>query len=71
MRLFGNNLFGNNIDVSCEYCHNRQKTDKIITCKLNKSIENGNCSYFKYNPLMRVPKVTPNLPKYDPDDFKL
>lgn len=71
MGLFGSNLFGNNIDVSCEYCHNGQKINGIIICKVNKTIVNGACPRFKYNPLMRVPKTAPKMPKYNPDDFKL
>lgn len=71
MKLFGANLFGNNIEVSCEYCHNGQKFNEITICKANKEIVNGNCSKFKYNPLMRVPKTAPTMPKYDPKDFEL
>lgn len=71
MNLFSSGLFGNNIDVSCDYCHNGQKINGIIICKANKEIIDGKCSKFKYNPLMRVPKTVPNLPNYDPKDFEL
>lgn len=71
MNFFGNKLFGNNIDTSCEYCSNAQKINGIILCKTNREIINGNCSRFKYNPLMRVPKTAPNFPQYDPKDFEL
>ncbi|MEE0265065.1 MAG: hypothetical protein UD936_05495 [Acutalibacteraceae bacterium] len=71
MNLFGPKLFGNNIDTSCEYCNNSQKINGIILCKANKEIVNGNCSKFKYNPLMRVPKTAPRFPQYDPKDFEL
>ena len=71
MKLFGSKLFGNNIDTSCEYCSNAQKINGIILCKANKEIVNGDCSRFKYNPLMRVPKTTPVFPQYDPKDFEL
>jgi len=71
MKLFNSGLFGNNIDVSCEYCHNAQKINGITICKANKQIINGGCSRFRYNPLMRVPKTAPVFPKYDPKDFEL
>ena len=71
MKFFGSKLFGNNIDTSCEYCSNAQKINGIILCKANREIVNGNCSKFKYNPLMRVPKTAPKFPQYDPKDFEL
>lgn len=65
-------LFGNTIKVSCDYCSNATKTDSGITyCKAKREIKNEKCFRFKYNPLMRIPKVTPALPKYNPEDFKL
>lgn len=65
-------LFGNNIDTSCEYCSNAEKAgDGVIICKVSREIKDGKCPKFKYNPLLRVPKTLPNLPKYDPKDFEL
>lgn len=65
-------LFGNNIDINCEYCANGQRTaDNIIICKVKREIVDGKCFRFKYNPLLRKPKTMPNLPKYDPKDFEL
>ena len=69
--ILGNNLFGNNIEVSCEYCHKSQKINGITICRANREIVNGKCSGFKYNPLMRVPKTAPKMPKYDPKDVEL
>ncbi len=65
-------LFGNNIAVSCEYCDNCEKNDNNIQlCKARTQIVDGKCKRFKYNPLLRVPKQSYNLPKYDPKDFEL
>lgn len=66
-------LFGNNIDCSCDYCHNaRILKDGSIYCKRNKSINNlGQCSYFDYNPLKREPRPRPKPRNYDPEDFML
>ncbi len=71
MGLFGKKLFGNNIDASCEYCHHAQKVNDIFICTLNKTLTNGKCMQFSYNPLMRVPRTMPNLPKFDPKDFEI
>ena len=42
--ILGNNLFGNNIEVSCEYCHKSQEINGITICRANREIVNGKCS---------------------------
>lgn len=70
--MFFKKLFGNNIEASCEYCHNAVfKENDVIICSVNREIKDGKCMRFKYNPLLRTPKILPNLPKYDPKDFEL
>lgn len=65
-------LFGNNITPSCEYCDNCvDGGGGVLICTKNKEIIQGKCKGFKYNPLLRVPKSAPLLPKYDPKDFEL
>ena len=36
-----------------------------------KSIKNGKCRKFKYNPTLRVPKSTEALPEFKKEDFEL
>lgn len=65
-------LFGNNIECNCEYCNNWIYEDEEYLCRLEKQIdENGNCKKFSYDPLKRAPYRKPNLPEYDPNEFKL
>lgn len=60
-------LFGNNISPDCSYCHNM--VDNI--CVKKKIIKNGKCRKFSYNPLLRVPKVEPNMMKFSREEFEL
>ena len=71
MGLFGKKLFGNNIEVSCDYCERAKVINNEPICTMNKSIEAGKCIYFVYNPLLRIPRTMPNLPLFDPKDFEL
>lgn len=64
-------LFGNNIEVSCNYCAHSQINNGCQFCTVNKVLKNGKCRKFEYNPTMRVPKHSNNLQKYNPDDFVL
>ena len=43
-------LFGNNIEIKCEYCANSADAPSGYICTLRKSIKNGKCRKFKYNP---------------------
>ena len=64
-------LFGNNIEVSCDYCANSQIQSGCQFCTVNRVLKNGKCRKFLYNPIMRVPKTQNMLPKYSEDDFVL
>lgn len=65
-------LFGKNIAVDCQYCDNCvTDAQGAQICMKNKSIVNGKCRKFEYNPLLRKPFKPPVLPKYNPEDFIL
>lgn len=65
-------LFGNTIEVKCDYCSHADKDENdVIFCTKKRAITDGKCFRFKYNPLMRIPKGAPVLPKYNPEDFQL
>lgn len=64
-------LFGNNIKPSCEYCEMSSFFEGNIVCNKNKEIANGKCRSFEYAPLKRVPKSTPVLQQFSPEDFTL
>lgn len=64
-------LFGNNIKPCCDYCEFSAVSDGKIGCSKNKTFENEKCRSFKYDPLKRVPKTTPVLGQYSPEDFAL
>lgn len=64
-------LFGNNIDVSCDYCANSKVNNGVQFCTMNKVLKNGKCRKFVYNPIMRVPKTQNNLRKYNAEEFVL
>lgn len=64
-------LFGNNIELSCDYCAHSQINNGTQFCTKNKVLKNGKCKKYEYNPTMRVPKKQNTLPKYKPEDFAL
>ena len=65
-------LFGNHIDVKCEYCKNSSDYDGASVCKLNRSLlPDGTCPRFTYDPLRRAPQNLPPLGLHDPEEFKL
>ncbi len=64
-------LFGNNIKPDCEYCDYAKFENESYFCTKNKTIINEKCKKFQYNPLKRVPKASPALQQYSPDDFRL
>lgn len=65
-------LFGNHVDVNCEYCSNSSECDGANICRLNRCPEpDGSCSRFSYDPLKRSPKNLPPMPKHDADEFQL
>ncbi|MGN0114668.1 MAG: hypothetical protein ACI396_05035 [Acutalibacteraceae bacterium] len=69
-KLYG----GKDIEPKCEYCANGDKSEDgtLIFCERKGILPpDYKCKKFKYDPLMRVPKVAPKLDEYSPDDFKL
>lgn len=64
-------LFGNNIEIKCEYCDNCADSPSGCICKLRKSIKNGKCRKFKYNPTLRVPQSSQALPEFKKEDFEI
>lgn len=65
-------LFGNNIELSCEYCAHSKIQDDVQFCTVNKVLKKGKCRKYLYNPTMRVPKgANDNLQKFSPEDFAL
>jgi hypothetical protein len=65
-------LFGNQIEVKCEYCTNSSDYDGASVCKLNRNLSpDGNCRRFVYDPLKRAPIHLPPLKPHDADEFKI
>jgi hypothetical protein len=65
-------LFGNQIEVKCEYCVNSSDYDGASVCKLKLCLNpDGNCRRFTYDPLKRAPAHLPPLKPHDADEFKL
>ena len=64
-------FFGNNIEVSCDYCAHSQINNGAQFCTMNKVLKNGKCRKFEYNPIMREPKKQNALPKFKEEDFAL
>ncbi|MDO4748566.1 MAG: hypothetical protein Q4A12_05255 [Eubacteriales bacterium] len=64
-------LFGNNIEVSCNYCAHSQINNGNQFCTKNKVLKKGKCRKYEYNPFMREPTRTNALQKFKPEDFEL
>lgn len=64
-------LFGNNIQVSCDYCNHSKIQGDVQFCTVNKVLKNGKCRKFVYNPTMRIPKLVNIVQKFTEEDFKL
>ncbi len=64
-------LFGNNIEINCSYCQHSKIQNGCQFCVVNKTLKNGKCRKFIYNPIMRVPKQAVKLQKYYEEDFLL
>lgn len=64
-------LFGNYIETSCAYCEHSKINGNLQICTLNRTIKNGQCKKFKYNPVMRVPLTSKALPKFNKEDFSI
>jgi len=65
-------LFGNQVEINCEYCSNSSDYDGASVCKLNLCLKpDGGCRRFAYDPLKRAPMHLPPLKPHDADEFKL
>ena len=64
-------MFGNIIAPSCDYCIYSQKKENTQYCTKNKTLINGQCKKFEYNPIMRTPLGAASLPKYKAEDFAI
>lgn len=64
-------LFGKNIVPDCSYCENSISESGVAACKKNRSIKDGKCRSFDYNPLLREPKSVSILGSYTAEDFKI
>lgn len=76
MGIFKSNkpLFGGNIDPACIYCQygNPASDDQMILCSKKGVVSPYySCSRFAYCPTKRIPKRTPKMPVFSPEDFKL
>ncbi len=61
-------------EYCCAICLHGKKaadSDKILCYKKGILEPDFKCSSFKYDPLKRVPKKMPELPKYTAEDFKI
>ena len=67
-------LFGQGVDPSCAYCgRGRPSVDRTLILCEEKGISppGGRCRRFVYDPMKRVPRPEPELPQFDPEEFKL
>ncbi len=66
-----NKLFGRNISPDCSYCSNSVFESGVFICKKSKTITDGRCRSFDYDPLLRVPRTVTLKGTYTAEDFKL
>lgn len=65
-------LFGDHIEIKCEYCANGRETGESDACRLNLCPElDGTCRRFTYDPLKRSPRTFPPMRPHDAEEFKL
>ncbi len=55
----------------CQFGSKAADSDLILCVKKGVLQPDYKCKAFKYDPLKRVPKRTPELPEYTFEDFKL
>lgn len=74
MILHKKKIFGANVSPACIYCEfGRKATDpsKILCNKKGVVAPYDRCRKFCYDPLKRIPRRQPKLPKFSPEDFSL
>ena len=64
-------LFGNNIVPSCVYCEHSKTEGSAQYCEAHRTLKNGKCKKFRYNPIMREPRGTAPLKTFTKEDFTL
>ena len=64
-------LFGANIKPDCRYCDNFINEANNYRCIKNKTIKNGKCRKFSYNPILRTPKSEARMMQFRKEDFEL
>ena len=65
-------LFGKNIQPDCAYCDNSAYDRQgFRVCRRGKTIQNGKCRAFSYDPLLRVPQSVSLSGNFTAEDFKL
>lgn len=64
-------LFGRNIVPSCTYCQYSKTEGSTQFCEAHKTLRNGKCRKFRYNPIMRTPRGAVKLPTFKNDDFSI
>lgn len=73
--MFDKKFFNKKIEPRCEYCSGGYLSSdgKKVLCKKKGIVEKGfSCRSFDYDPLLRVPRPkAPELPTFDPEEFKI
>ena len=76
--MSGKNLFGNSIAPDCRYCSygDGPESDPRCTAHSVRPLQehlkkSGSCAYFRYDPLLRKPNLSPPLQEFDPEAFQL
>ena len=66
-------LFEKKMDPRCSYCSRSARLDdETVMCIKKGVVPAGyHCRGFQYDPLKRVPRVSPPLKQYDQKDFSL
>lgn len=64
-------LFGNNIYPSCVYCAFSHMQGETQYCSKNRTLKNGKCKKFSYNPIMRTPHGTAALQTFEAEEFRV
>ena len=66
-------LFGGRIPPSCAYCQHNSGGEGQVACALRRQPEGEACKKYRYDPLLREPRVAPSLrtSQYRPEDFQL
>lgn len=64
-------LFGANIQPDCNICDNFRRDSNNLGCVKNRTIKNGKCRKFDYNPILRTPKSEAKMMQFKKEDFEL